>query len=382
MRYVVLSPVNILRRDVTGGTEDIKRRAEAMVDAGLNIKKIFCVDRDAEIARDSVLKDSIGIYKRGFFPSPKALILPYPIVSRYNKELLSEVVKWDQPGVTMIFEGLHMSLYRFLIPIQKAKTFLRVHNIESDYHLALANMSQTVRHKIAHNVVAHQYRQYEKEVYTKFDGYIFISSSEMEKAKGKCPDLNSKAIWAPPLVDVDAISKRSEYVVSKNKLVYFGDLRVSANLASVNWFIREVFSKIKQSVPDVEFHVAGQGAFDIVRLPHVYVHGFVPSIEEFVADSAAIVIPSLACAGVQIKLIDAVSFGKPVLTTSQVIEGTEFGKACPFPTADTAEDMIGLAIDLLNNRKKYMAQAERAFQTLLKSHTAETYISILNRLST
>jgi polysaccharide biosynthesis protein PslH len=93
----------------------------------------------------------------------------------------------------------------------------------------------------------------------------------------------------------------------------------NANLLGLKWFFEAVYPHLPKSL---SIHVAGKGA---EWLAHKYTNvrycGFVPEVQTFMAQAKVIAIPSIAGGGVQIKTLDAIASGSPIVATPVALRG-------------------------------------------------------------
>ena len=133
-----------------------------------------------------------------------------------------------------------------------------------------------------------------------------------------------------------------------------------ANVESFSWFYHEVF------LP----HLAKQGIRVIVagnidqaieargwRHPGIVVCGPVTDLRPLYAATKLVVLPITSGAGTSIKTVEALSFGKPVVATTEALRGLSL-PADAVPTWDTADAFGREVLRLLDDR----AQRERAAQ--------------------
>jgi glycosyltransferase involved in cell wall biosynthesis len=92
-----------------------------------------------------------------------------------------------------------------------------------------------------------------------------------------------------------------------------------ANAEGLRWFSREVVPRLP-SATSVE--VAGAGADWLRgRHPNVIVRGVVPDAERFMSRARVIAVPSTTGGGVQVKTLDAIATGVPVVATGVAVRG-------------------------------------------------------------
>jgi polysaccharide biosynthesis protein PslH len=93
----------------------------------------------------------------------------------------------------------------------------------------------------------------------------------------------------------------------------------------------------------LDVHVGGADAEPIAAgAPGVTVRGRVPDALEFLQTARAIAVPSVSGGGVQIKTLDAIASGRPVVATSVALRGIDD----PPATVRVADDPAGFAAAL------------------------------------
>jgi len=97
-----------------------------------------------------------------------------------------------------------------------------------------------------------------------------------------------------------------------------GNWQWHANLEGLQWFVDEVLP----AAPELQVELAGNGA-DWLReqSPRLRVRGFVEDGRHFLCEARVIAIPSTSGAGVQIKTLEAIALGMPVVATTIAVRG-------------------------------------------------------------
>ncbi len=97
-----------------------------------------------------------------------------------------------------------------------------------------------------------------------------------------------------------------------------GNWQWVANREGLEWFVKEVTPKL----PDLDIEVAGKGADWLEGLsPRLKVRGFVEDSRRFLCEARVIAIASTSGAGVQIKTLEAIALGMPVVATTVAVRG-------------------------------------------------------------
>jgi glycosyltransferase involved in cell wall biosynthesis len=118
------------------------------------------------------------------------------------------------------------------------------------------------------------------------------------------------------------------------------------NAKGLEWFSADVVPLLP---PAMRVEVAGAGAEWLVgRHANVSVRGFVPDANAFMSAARVVAVPSVAGGGVQVKTLDAVACGVPVVATRMAtrgIEGLPESVAVTDDAAEFAASLERLAVD-------------------------------------
>jgi sugar transferase (PEP-CTERM/EpsH1 system associated) len=212
----------------------------------------------------------------------------------------------------------------------------------------------------------------EKRLARVFDICTTATPAELETLAGY--GTSTVANWFPNGVDTDYFSPGDE-PYDPNVLCFVGRMDYYPNAKCVVDFCREALPRIRERRPDVRFVVAGADPGNSVRslerLPGVVVTGSVPDVRPYLRRSAAMVAPLDIARGTQNKVLEAMSAGVPVVTSSIAARGVDAIPGQHLCVADTPSDVAAAALEMMGNveRRKQMAQAGRA--RVLSHHTWE-----------
>jgi polysaccharide biosynthesis protein PslH len=109
-----------------------------------------------------------------------------------------------------------------------------------------------------------------------------------------------------------------------SKLLYTGSLTYSANAEAVDYFVQSIMPRIEQHIPNMSLTVTGEIPArlpDAARHPHVTLTGRLPSLDSVFRESRVFVAPLLSGMGTRIKILEALSYGIPVVSTTKGAEG-------------------------------------------------------------
>ena len=162
-----------------------------------------------------------------------------------------------------------------------------------------------------------------------------------------------------------------------NKLVFVGKMSYEPNVVATTHFATRVFPKLLSRFPELRFVIVGANPNARVRqlaeLRNVEVTGFVDSVEPFFQGAAIVVAPMLTGAGIQNKIIQAMSYGCCVVTTPIGAEGLDIHHEEIAEVEGDNEMATTIASLLLApERRKTMGKIAREY---VISHLSESVIS-------
>lgn len=116
----------------------------------------------------------------------------------------------------------------------------------------------------------------------------------------------------------------------ENKIIFVGKMSYEPNIVAVNYFATKIFPELKILYPNLNFTIIGANpdirVKKLAEIEGVDVTGFVESVEPYFQDSTIVVAPMLTGAGIQNKIIQAMSYGCCVATSSIGAEGLTIKK--------------------------------------------------------
>ena len=235
---------------------------------------------------------------------------------------------------------------------------------------------------------ANTLQNYERIVATDFDASIFVSSEELNLFSKMAPESRDRCFYIQNGVDTEYFSPDKEYLNpykdNSKVLVFTGVMDYWANIDAVSWFAKKVFPGILKSIPDAEFYIVGtrpsSEVQELSKKPGITVTGSVPDVRIYLKHAAGAVAPMRIARGVQNKVLEAMSMGLPVLTTTMGAEGIKTKPGIELLVSSDTAVMQTIAIGILNGEYDFMGQAARKF--ILKSYEWENNLHHLDDLLT
>jgi glycosyltransferase involved in cell wall biosynthesis len=118
----------------------------------------------------------------------------------------------------------------------------------------------------------------------------------------------------------------NRFIADPSSIIFFGKMSRVENWEAARYFIDEILPLIKKYFPRVGFYVVGADPpSKLLELSrnnaNVFVTGYVHNIEEYLPEIKVAVFPLRLGAGLRFKILDALAWGIPVVTTSIGVEG-------------------------------------------------------------
>jgi glycosyltransferase involved in cell wall biosynthesis len=243
-------------------------------------------------------------------------------ISRFNtKHILrgvSKIISQNNYDIIQL-EGLYMAP---LIPVIKrevnVKVSYRSHNIEFKIWQLIAKNSKGVFKRLYLKFLSSQLKTYEKSIWEAVDCILPISKKDLLYIKDSM--VNNELKYLAFGLNLEKI----EIAKKPLDLFFIGSLDWLPNTEGLNWFIKEIWPEIKKIHTNIKFHIAGRNMpSEIFALndEKIIVHGEVESAHEFMNSHGIMLVPLLSGSGVRIKIIEGLSQGNCILSTSIGAEG-------------------------------------------------------------
>jgi glycosyltransferase involved in cell wall biosynthesis len=137
-----------------------------------------------------------------------------------------------------------------------------------------------------------------------------------------------------------------------------------ANVKGIQHFINHVFNKIRVKVPKARLILVGHICKSIEKGEQIKKYGEIAKIEDVYALADVVINPVMVGTGLKVKNLEALGFGKPVVTTEYGAIGLNEQKGVLTVTNDIEfEHQI---LELLLNNEKYNEVAKAGFEYVKK----------------
>jgi glycosyltransferase involved in cell wall biosynthesis len=221
-------------------------------------------------------------------------------------------------------EFVQMAAFRFSRRARVGPLFvLDEHNIEYDILRRTSKASAGLTRKVYNAFNWRKLAREEHAAWRRFDGVALTSARDEQLLHEEFPSCRTAVI--PNGVDVREFAQSSG-AVDADSLVFFGAINYFPNADGVMYFADEVFPTVRRRRPNASFRVIGPGAStEVLARQHdgVEIVGMVDDVNPHIDRAAVIVVPLRIGGGTRLKIVEALSKGKPVVSTRIGAEGLD-----------------------------------------------------------
>jgi glycosyltransferase involved in cell wall biosynthesis len=195
--------------------------------------------------------------------------------------------------------------------------------------------------------------RYEIQACREFDHVVFVTPEDRAalRSRGLPEAPASRESIIPISVEAPELRPRERNGRTR-RVTFLGGLHWPTNADGVQWFIREIWPRVRAGAPGAVFTVIGKLPAALRGLcpdASVDFRGYVEDPEPILADSAVFVVPLRSGGGMRVKILDAWSRAIPVVSTAVGAEGLELRNGDNIFLADEPQAFADEVLRLLND---------------------------------
>lgn len=206
---------------------------------------------------------------------------------------------------------------------------------------------------------------FEAEVARRFDATVFVSDAEARLFLRLSGIPEQLVYSASNGVDTDYfkpdLRHASPYGSADPVIAFTGAMDYWPNIDAVNWFVSEIFPRLRQFVPNLKFAIVGaRPSVEVRRLGErdgVWVTGTVPDVRPYLQHAVAAVAPLRIARGVQNKVLEGMAMALPVVATPDAAEGLDLRLGKELLVARTSDEFVEALGKILNGERAIGAAA-------------------------
>lgn len=198
----------------------------------------------------------------------------------------------------------------------------------------------------------------EKDNYGKYKKIIFVSSKDIKEEVGIHPEHKEKFHVCNLGIDLKEVREASEVQMSDNSLVFTGVMDYEPNEDAMIYFINNVFTKVKNTVPNVTLYIVGKNPTKrlldcVAEEESIVVTGKVESVFSYIKSATIYVSPLRMGSGKKNKIIEAMACQVPIIASDVSLDGFDDLETTDLiKHASSDEEWVNQIVNLLNDTKE------------------------------
>ncbi|MBO4589274.1 MAG: glycosyltransferase [Bacteroidales bacterium] len=383
---------------VDGGTLAIGSVTRGLLQAGCEVKVLtvstdkhpFSADKIPSSCKSSTSMEAVYIDTRvkPFFALFYLLCGESYHIKRYVSSAfeskLIQVLKSEQFDVVHV-ESVFLTPYVATIrKYSSAKIVLRAHNIEHRIWRQLSRGEHNPFRKWYLKHLAMALEVYERGHVNDYDGVVCITDQDAEAYR----QMGCRRPMCVVPFAVEPHSVSSAVSVQPFTLFHIGSMDWKPNVEAIDWFLSKVWPLLHRELPQTRFFIAGRRMPQRLLDSHidgVSVVGEVDDAMRFMADKSVNVVPLLSGSGIRVKILEAMSMGKPIVATAVAARGIKYTDGKNILIADTPQAFVDCVRRCLSEPATAASMGSAAVELIKTEYNiekqTERIISFYNKIT-
>lgn len=312
--------------------------------------------RDARFLAQSLLTRQPFLIIRDQIPAMKATI------QQLVKTTPFDVVHADQ-----------LWMAQYALAAQEAspriKLILDQHNAVYLIPRRMADGSTNFLKKIFLEGEARSLATYETKICQRFDHVVWVTAEDRQAVEA-LPSITKSQVPST-VIPICADPAQVEPVKLTNnpyRIIFLGGLHWPPNAQGIVWFAKHVFPLVQAELPEARLTVIGKNPPAELVGEGIEVTGYVNDPEPYLTETAAFVVPLHAGGGMRVKILDAWSWGLPIVSTTIGAEGIDIEPGKNILIADTADSFAQAVIRLFKEPNLAQELKQKGRQTVIEKY--------------
>lgn len=373
---------------IDGGSIAIAQVLETLLEEGHHVT-FLCIETDKHPAQTSFTKKNLK-FKAVFVNTELKIASVISniftkqsyILSRFDNKVFRDELKiilkkniFD----TILFESLFTSSYLDTVnKLSNALKLYRSHNIEHHIWIEQSNQNQNILKKWYLKIQAKRLKNEEIKFWNTIDSILSISENDRSNIIKYC----NTPTYTIGLHSEKRLLQNNDQS-TKVDFFHIGTMNWLPNQDGINWLLKDVFPKVKQKEKSAEIHIAGRAMPTILKSHKqngYYNHGEVRTAEDFMTKHKVMLIPLFSGSGIRVKIIEGMSLGKCIISTSIGVKGINCTNNKNILIANTKNEFIEAMCFCVQNPDRVCEIGNEAKKYARDNFSKKNIINKLNKI--
>ncbi|MHA3914996.1 glycosyltransferase family 4 protein [Halovulum sp. GXIMD14793] len=289
--------------------------------------------------------------------------------------LLAEITKHN-PDLVVV-EGMFLADAAHALIDASLAVVLDMHNVESDLcqkiHQIKGGKLKQATAPLRYVRRLRRSRQEEQRLAEHAQAVWVCSDKDRQRLKVIAPNAAQVDIVPNPAPQVEPLAKSGP--MTTPHYLFLGHLGYKPNILAALELIQKIFPQIRQSLPQAHLTIAG-------RMPHrtvleaaqgqdgITLLDTPPCVAALYEAADIVLIPLRIGGGTPLKILEAMAYGLPVITTAIGAEGLEATPGTEFIQAETVDEIAHQASAIAKDAERYQGLQQQALDWVQGNHSA------------
>lgn len=282
------------------------------------------------------------------------LSLKYPNnIRKYTRKAMASLIqkiKLENTFDVVIID--HLQLFEYAKLFTKERIVLHTHNVESNIWEEYAKKCSGIVRALVSRSARMTY-EYECRALASADGVTACSDTDLAVFKRMAPGMNGVVMHS--YNKFDRVKTKEDVFKRSNKIVFVGSYGWYPNQAAARFLALELMPELIKRIPGIQLYLVGKDPTDEIRgyaasNPQITVTGTVDSIDPYLKEADVFVNAVTEGSGINIKMIEAMGKGIPIVSSEYGSRGIDTGKIEAFKTFSSVSQCIENIVDILDDR--------------------------------
>ncbi len=281
-------------------------------------------------------------------------------------QMIEQYLRSHSPDLVQV-EHSYMGHYvQFIKKISPAtKCILVAHNIMYDYLTRVIPLINNPKKKLLGYIDWFILKRWESDVFRLCEAVIVMSERDRQWVEEHKWTRN--CIVVPNGVDTENIAMLTETEKDLN-ILFVGSMHYVPNQDAVAYFANDILPRLEKKYPSITFTIVGSNAppslLSIAEInKRVKFVGPVVDLKAYYNAATVVVVPLRAGGGTRLKILEAMAYGRPVVSTTMGAEGLGITSGKEIMIADSTSEFSQSLDKILSERElnRGMVLQARAF---------------------
>jgi len=262
------------------------------------------------------------------------------------------------------------------------KKLLSFIDIDFIRYQRMVKITPDIKRKIKYGLRSLAMRRWEPYYAAHFDLLFAMSIRDKEILHKITPELNVEIL--PNGVDTQILGLLPQENPTSN-IIFVGNMAYYPNEDAMLYFIEDILPLVREQIPAQLFVVGGNATENMLGFNGIGIHvtGYVEDVKPFYEMGQVFVVPLRAGGGTRLKILEAMSLGRAVVSTTIGCEGIDAEDGKNILIADDARVFAEKVVQLIRNDELRRDVVKNGRQLVVEKYDwdsiAQKYLDLLDQ---